>query len=106
QSFGPNPERTPLNAKMTGTDVRGTYKIEKIIFESRPRFLVTGSLYLPQGRKLPLPGVVGVCGHSTNGKAAEAYQSFAQGLARMGYNVRIFHPDGHGARRADGALAA
>lgn len=98
QSFGPNPERTPLNAKVTGTVERDTYKIEKIIFESRPGFLVTGNLYLPQGRRFPLPGVVGVCGHSANGKAAEAYQSFAQGLARQGYVTFIFDPIGQGER--------
>lgn len=98
QSFGPYPERTPLNAKITGIVERDTYKIEKIIFESRPGFLVTGNLYLPQGRKFPLPGVVGVCGHSANGKAAEAYQSFAQGLARQGYVTFIFDPIGQGER--------
>jgi len=49
QSFGPNPERTPLNAKITGTVERDTYKIEKIIFESRPGFLVTGNLLLEDG---------------------------------------------------------
>ncbi|MCE9528370.1 MAG: acetylxylan esterase [Planctomycetales bacterium] len=98
QSFGPNPERTPLNAKITGTVERDGYKIEKIIFDSRPGFLVTGNLYLPQGRKGPLPGVVGVCGHSANGKAAEAYQSFAQGLARQGYVTFIFDPIGQGER--------
>ena len=98
QSFGPNPERTPLNAKITGTVERDRYKIEKVIFESRPGFLVTGNLYLPQGRKGQLPGVVGVCGHSANGKAAEAYQSFAQGLARQGYVTFIFDPIGQGER--------
>jgi dienelactone hydrolase len=98
QSFGPNPERTPLNAKITGTVERDAYKIEKTIFESRPGFFVTGNLYLPQRRKGPLPGVVGVCGHSTNGKAAEAYQSFAQGLARQGYITFIFDPIGQGER--------
>lgn len=98
QSFSPTPERTPLNAKITGTALRDGYKIEKIIFESRPGFLVTGNLYLPQGPKGPLPGVVGVCGHSTNGKAAEAYQSFAQGLTRQGYVTFIFDPIGQGER--------
>lgn len=98
QSFGPNPERTPLNAKITGTVDRDAYKIEKIIFESRPEFLVTGNLYVPKGKKFPLPGVVGVCGHSANGKAAEAYQSFAQGLARQGYVVFIIDPIGQGER--------
>ena len=60
--------------------------------------LVTGNLYLPKGRKFPLPGVVGTCGHSDNGKANEAYQSFSQGLARLGYVVFIFDPIGQGER--------
>ena len=98
QCFGLWPERTPLNPKVTGGVERGTYRIENVIFESRPGFLVTANLYVPKGRKGPLPGVVGSCGHSTNGKAAEAYQSFAQGLARMGYVVLIFDPIGQGER--------
>jgi dienelactone hydrolase/pimeloyl-ACP methyl ester carboxylesterase len=96
--FAPFPERTPLNARVTGVVDRDTYRIEKIIFESRPQFFVTANLYVPRERKLPLPGVVGSCGHSQNGKAAEAYQSFAQGLARMGYVVLIFDPIGQGER--------
>jgi dienelactone hydrolase len=96
--FGPFPAKTPLNPRITGTVERDGYKIEKVIFESRPQFLVTANLYVPQGKKYPLPGVVGTCGHSINGKAAEAYQSFAQGLARMGYVVLIFDPIGQGER--------
>lgn len=98
QSFGPEPEKTPLNAKVTGVVERDVYRIEKVIFESRPGFPVTGNLYVPKGRSGRMPGVVGVCGHSLNGKAAEAYQSFAQGLARMGYVVLIFDPAGQGER--------
>jgi dienelactone hydrolase len=98
QCFGPEPERTPLNARVTGIVERDTYNIEKVIFESRPQFLVTANLYVPKGRKFPLPGVVGSCGHSANGKAAEPYQSFAQGLARQGYVVLIFDPIGQGER--------
>ncbi len=97
-SFGPFPEKTPLNARVTGVVERDAYKIEKVIFESRPGFLVTANLYLPKGRKFPLPGVVGTCGHSANGKACDAYQSFSQGLARMGYVVLIFDPLGQGER--------
>lgn len=96
--FGPFPEKTPLNAKVTGTVDRDAYAIEKVIFESRPGFLVTANLYLPKGKKAPAPGVVGSCGHSANGKAAEAYQGFAQGLARQGYVVLIFDPIGQGER--------
>jgi cephalosporin-C deacetylase-like acetyl esterase/pimeloyl-ACP methyl ester carboxylesterase len=96
--FGPEPERTPLHAKVTGIVERDAYNIEKVIFESRPEFLVTANLYVPKGRKFPLPGVVGSCGHSANGKAAEPYQSFAQGLARQGYVVLIYDPIGQGER--------
>ncbi len=98
QSFGPLPERTPLNPRITGTIERDTYAIEKIIFESRPGYLVTANLYLPENRSQPVPGVIGTCGHSANGKAAEAYQSFAQGLARLGYAVLIYDPVGQGER--------
>ena len=96
--FGPFPERTPLNPRITGKVERDAYVIEKVIFESRPGFLVTANLYVPKGKKQPCPGVVGSCGHSSNGKAEKAYQSFAQGLARMGYVVLIFDPIGQGER--------
>ena len=97
-SFGPFSEKTPLKPRVTSIVEREAYKIENVIFESRPGFLVTANLYVPKGRKFPLPGVVGSCGHSVNGKAAEAYQSFAQGLARQGYVVLIFDPIGQGER--------
>ena len=96
--FGPFPEKTPLNASVTKVVERDAYKIEKVIFESRPGFLVTANLYVPKGRRFPLPGVVGSCGHSANGKAIETYQSFCQGLARLGYVVLIFDPIGQGER--------
>ncbi len=98
ECFGPFPEKTPLNPRTTGTVERDVYRIEKVIFESRPGVLVTANLYVPKGRSLPLPGVVGSCGHSDNGKAYEQYQSFAQGLARLGYVTLIFDPIGQGER--------
>lgn len=97
-AFGPWPERTPLNARVTGVLERETYHIEKVIFESRPGFPVTANLYVPQGRSGPMPAVVGTCGHSDNGKAGATYQSFAQGLARQGYVVLLFDPLGQGER--------
>jgi dienelactone hydrolase len=45
-----------------------------------------------------LPAVVGTCGHSVTGKGEKAYQSFAQGLARMGYVVLLYDPIGQGER--------
>ena len=96
--FGPEPKRTPLKPRITGVVERDTYKIENVIFESRPGMLVTANLYVPKGREFPLPGVVGTCGHSSNGKAYEGYQGFAQSLARQGYVVLIYDPIGQGER--------
>ncbi len=96
--FGPEPKRTPLNPQVTGVVERDGYKIENVVFESRPGFPVTANLYLPTDRELPVPGVVGTCGHSVNGKAAAVYQSFAQGLARHGYACLLYDPIGQGER--------
>ena len=98
ESFGPFPEKTPLNAKVTRLIEREAYRIENIHFESRPEFIVTGNLYLPSGMKGKVPGVIGVCGHSLNGKAEAAYQSFAQGLARQGMACFLIDPAGQGER--------
>lgn len=98
QCFGPWPEKTPLNPRVTGVVERDTYRIEKVIFESRPQFPVTANLYVPKGRTGRLPGVVGTCGHSVEGKGGGTYQAFAQGLARLGYVVLIFDPIGQGER--------
>jgi dienelactone hydrolase len=97
--FAPFPKKkAPLKAKIVGVVDRETYTIEKLIYESRPGFLVTANVYVPKNRKHPLPAVVGTCGHSSNGKAEKAYQSFAQGLARQGYLCLIFDPLGQGER--------
>ena len=98
-AFGPYPEKTPLNPRVTKVVERDAYKIENVLFESRPGFLVSANLYIPKGRSFPLPGVVASCGHSVNGKAIDTYQSFCQGLARLGYVVLIFDPIGQGERQ-------
>src|SRR6185312_4374268 len=95
--FGPLPPRTPLNARVTGSLERGAYRVEKVLFESRPGFPVAANLYLPAGTG-KRPAVVGACGHWPDGKAALQYQAFAQGLARQGYVVLIFDPIGQGER--------
>ena len=96
--FGPEPKRTPLNARVTRVVDRDAYRIENVIFESRPGFFVTANLYVPNGKQHPMPAVVGTCGHSHNGKAETAYQSFAQGLAKQGYVCLMYDPIGQGER--------
>jgi len=99
RAFAPMPtEKTPLNPRVVGILERDGYTVEKIIFESRPKFYVTAHLYLPEDLSSKVPGVVGSCGHALTGKNAESYQAFAQGLARLGTACLIFDPIGQGER--------
>ena len=96
--FGKFPERTPLNAKITGKTEREKYSIEKIYFESQPGYYVTANLYIPKNRSFPLPGVLFTCGHSDIGKESPLYQEACIGLAMKGYIVLSFDPTGEGER--------
>ncbi len=95
---GGMPEWTPLNARVMGSFERPGYKVEKIVYESRPRFHIPANLYIPSTGAPPFPGVLFQMGHSLNGKAAGVYQKCCQGLARLGYLVLAFDPMGQGER--------
>jgi len=97
KALGGFPERTPLNPRVVGTDKRDGYRVERVIYESRPEHHVTGLLYIPDG-KGPFPGVLLPCGHSANGKAAETYQKGAILYARNGLAVLCYDPIGQGER--------
>ncbi len=96
--FGPWPERTPLNLRVTGELDRGSYRVRKLLFDSRPDFTVSTNLYVPQGFAGPRPAVLSPCGHSWLAKAGDCYQEYAQALVRMGYVVLIFDPMGQAER--------
>lgn len=95
---GPLPERTPLRARVVGRMQRDGYRIENVIYESRPRHHVTANLYVPDGIPKPVPGVLVPCGHSQNGKAAPAYQHMAISLAQHGMVALVYDPIGQGER--------
>jgi len=95
---GRMPERTPLNARATGAFERPGYRLEKLIYESRPNFHITANLYIPTAGQPPFPGVLFQMGHSLNGKAADLYQRCCQGLVRLGFLVLAFDPMGQGER--------
>ena len=84
--LSPLPPRTALRPRIMGTLDRAEYRVEKVVFESRPRFHVTCSLYIPTGRKLPAPAILCPHGHSADGKAAY-YQNLYISLAKKGYVV-------------------
>ena len=96
--IGGLPERTPLNAQVTGTLERDGYRLEKVVYESRPRVFVTANLYVPSTGRPPYPGVLFQMGHSLLGKAYPSYQKCCQGLARLGFIVLAFDPMGQGER--------
>ncbi|NOZ56976.1 MAG: hypothetical protein GXO73_09355 [Calditrichaeota bacterium] len=98
EMIGPFPKRTPLNVRHVGEVVMPDYRIEKIIYESRPNFYVTANLYVPTRGEPPFPGVLIPCGHSSNGKANSTYQTVAALLALNGFVALIYDPLGQGER--------
>ena len=91
-------ERTPLDAQKVGSFERDSYRVEKIVYQSRPRFHVPANLYIPTRGVPPYPAVLFQMGHSHNGKAYLTYQRCCQGLVRLGYVVLAFDPMGQGER--------
>ncbi len=99
ESFAPFPPKTPLKTVKTGRKRRSGYKIEKLLFESRPGVKVTANLYVPAGaRERQHPGVIAACGHSIDGKAEPKYQEFCQRLVQCGFVVLIYDPINQGER--------
>ncbi len=96
--LGSFPEKSPLNAKVTGKLDGGSYRVEKVLFESLPNHHVTALLYLPAKGDGPWPGVLFACGHSANGKAYPSYQIACALLAQNGFVVLSFDPISQGER--------
>ncbi len=99
ESIGGLPERTPLNARVTGVLDQGDYRIEKVVFESQPHFFVTANLYLPKQGEPPYPAILFPLGHELGGKSHAAWQQVAGSLARRGYVVLAWDPVGQEERK-------
>ena len=100
-AIGGLPEKTPLNARVTGRIKKDGYVIEKVLFESRPHHYVTAHLFLPDNPKYkaPYPGVVSPCGHSATGKNAPWYQRVGVTGALHGLATLVYDPIDQGERR-------
>jgi len=100
EAIGGLPERTPLNPQVTGIVSRDGYHVEKVLFESQPKHYVSALLFLPDADKYtpPYPGVLVPCGHSSNGKAHDAYQTMGAFLALSGMAGLVFDPVDQGER--------
>jgi dienelactone hydrolase len=105
----PLPPRTPLKARVTGVLERRGYRIEKVVFESRPNFPVMAHLYVPDGaagRKLPV--IVNPHGHWGYKKNEPTVQSRLIGQALNGYLAIVIESPGssfEGNRRVERRFA-
>lgn len=95
---GPFADRTALNATVTGTIERNGYRVEKVIFESQPKFFVTANLYVPTRGAGPFPAILFPLGHESGAKAHEAWQRVLANLAMRGFVLLAWDPIGQGER--------
>lgn len=98
KSFGLPEHSGEPEAQITGR-LRGKgFTVDKLLYESRPGYLVSANYYLPEKAAGKLPAVLFVCGHSGIGKAGDTYQMAAQALALCGFAVLVPDPVGQGER--------
>jgi len=92
--LGDFPEKSPLNAQITGVLNADGFRLEKVVFQSMPGRYVTANLYLPErGKKFPV--TVSLCGHGLYGKKPGATPAL---LARNGIATLVVDPIGQGER--------
>ena len=93
------PERNPLEPVTVGSFERKGYRVENVMFQSRPNFWVTGNLYIPTAGSGPFPGIISPCGHYPDARMNPEYQCAYINLALAGFVVLGYDPVGQGERR-------
>lgn len=93
----------PLDAKILGVLKRDGYRVEKVIFQTRPGIWMTANAYVPD-RPGTLPAVLNVHGHWAKAKQEPTPQMRFIGLARQGYFVLAVDAFGSGERGIGKAL--
>jgi cephalosporin-C deacetylase-like acetyl esterase len=99
EMIGGLPEKTPLNPATVRVLKRDGYSIEVLMFQSRPDFWVTASLYVPSGKSGPFPGIISPCGHYGIGRTIPTYQAAYLSLVKNSFVVLAYDPIGQGERR-------
>lgn len=97
--LGVFPPKTTLNPVTVKAAEKDGYRVENIMFESRPDFWVTGNLYVPTTGSGRLPALISPCGHYPLARMTPQYQSAYISLARSGFVVLAYDPIGQGERR-------
>ncbi len=98
EMIGGLPPRTPLEARIVKTIERPGYRIENLMFQSRPDFWVTGNLYIPAGPGRH-PAIISPCGHYPLARMVPQYQMAYLNFVKNGFVVLAYDPLGQGERR-------
>ena len=98
KAVGGEPARTPLNPRTVATIERDGYRIEKIVFESQPKFFVTANLYVPTRGAPPYPAILYPLGHESGAKSHLAWQQMLGSLAQKGFVALAWDTLGQGER--------
>jgi cephalosporin-C deacetylase-like acetyl esterase len=98
EMLGAFPERNPLAPVVVRSQSRKGYRVENVMFQSRPDFWVTGNLYVPEGQG-PFPALISPCGHYGLARMQPDYQFAYLNLALSGFVVLAYDPIGQGERR-------
>ncbi len=88
----------PLNPVITGIIQQDGYRIEKIIFTSRPGVYIPANLYMPDNLTGKTGAVLLVSGHVDTGKAYPEYQFLSRVLVKSGLAVLAMDSYGLGER--------
>jgi hypothetical protein len=99
ESLGPFPPTpTGLKVRVTRTLEGDGYRIEDVVFESRPGLLATANLYAPARTPRSMPGILISHSHH-NPKDQGELQDMGMTWARAGCTVLVMDHLGHGERR-------
>lgn len=98
KAIGPIPDKPcDLEARNLGTLERDGYKIEKIVFQSRPDVWVTANAYVPAITE-KVPAVLVVHGHWAGARRDPVVQARCLGLVKLGFFVLAVDAFGAGER--------
>ena len=85
----PEPVRHPLNSVIHGRIDGGDFTAEKVYFETRPGYLLTGTLYRPKSITGKIPGVLCPHGHWNEARFYDCGKTKAAQLVKEGAEKHI-----------------
>lgn len=98
-SLGDFPKPDKPNVRVTGVHLGDGYRLENVLYESRPGLWVTGNLYAPDKPGKLMPGILIAHAHH-RGKNQSELQDMGMLWARAGCVTLVIDQVGYGERRA------